>query len=102
MVPTEVTQESAVRGKPCSAAWGKRLSLVVVLLSGVCFAQQFTANNQRSRIISGNLAPELTYVMNQHGVSPNKSIKVIVQYKQAPKNAAEEWVWSSICHFRQR
>src|ERR1700757_5109824 len=72
-----------------SAAWGKRLSsvLVVVLATGIAFGQRLsnpTVNGRLSRI-----APELSDLLSKakQGSAKTQTIRVIVQYKQVPTSA---------------
>jgi serine protease AprX len=77
------------RNERHSAAWGKRLSsvLVVVLATGMAFGQRWnnpTANGRFSRI-----APELSDLLSKakQGSAKTQTVRVIVQYKQVPTSA---------------
>src|SRR5256885_12400545 len=61
------------RGERHSAAWGKRLSLVLLLASGMAFGQN-------------RIAPELSGLLAkaQQGSSKSETVKVIVQYREVP------------------
>src|SRR5579864_3428755 len=72
-----------------SAAWGKRLAsvLVLVLATGMAFGQRFsnpTVNGRFSRI-----APELSDLLSKakQGSAKTQTVRVIVQYKQVPTSA---------------
>jgi serine protease AprX len=83
-------QNSATPGKRNerhSAAWGKHLSLAVLLLAGTVFGQQNAARLRGMRA-SDRLDPEVTKIMSRYAARPSQQVKVIVQYKQAPKTAA--------------
>jgi len=75
------------RNERHSAAWGKRLSLAVLLLSGTVFGQP-NAASLRGMKASDRLDPEVTKIMSRFAARPSQQVKVIVQYKQAPKTAA--------------
>jgi hypothetical protein len=69
-----------------SAAWGKRLSLAVLLLTSAMFGQQNRVSAEK--MAAGKLHPEVARIMNRFAAHPTQQVKVIVQYKQAPKSAA--------------
>src|ERR1700751_979078 len=69
-----------------SAAWGKRLSLAVLLLTSAMFGQQNRVS--AGKMAAGKLHPEVARIMNRFAAHPTQQVKVIVQYKQAPKSAA--------------
>ena len=76
--------KSPSRGERHSAAWGKRLSAILLLsLAETVFAQGGKA--------VGKFAPDLAPIAARanHGASASDTVKVIVQYKQIPQ-AAEE------------
>ena len=70
-----------------SAAWGKRLSLAILLLTGTVFGQQ-NAASLRGTKASDRLDREVTKIMSRFAARPSQQVRVIVQYKQAPKTAA--------------
>jgi len=74
----KATRPSA-RGERHSAAWGKRLSMVMLLATGIAFAQ---GSNHR-------IAPELSKLLAQArvGSAQNQTVRVIVQYRQVPSAA---------------
>jgi len=83
---TKQQKRPAGRGERHSAAWGKRLSavLVLVLATGMAFGQRFsnpTANGRFSRI-----SPELSGLLSKakQGSAKAQTVRVIVQYKQVP------------------
>ena len=81
-----VKSKSPRRGERHSAAWGKRLSMVLLLLVGQSgFAQA------REGRPSGKFAAELApAVARAHQGSTNtETVKVIVQYKLAPHSEQE-------------
>jgi len=76
------------RGERHSAAWGKRLSLglVLFLCAGLGFGQKST--EIRPSKFGGPLAPEVRGLMDRFSALPNQQVKVIVQYKQTPSQGA--------------
>lgn len=67
-----------------SASWGKRLSLLVlVLLVQIAFAQVHQGDGKHV----GKFAPELTPLVEQarQGTAANQTVKVIVQYSRVPR-----------------
>jgi len=71
------------RGQRHSAAWGKRLSMLLLLLiTEAAFAQSWSAKGK----LVGKFAPDLTplVMQAQQGTAANQTVKVIVQYKQNP------------------
>src|ERR1700733_5901136 len=74
------------RGERRSAAWGKRLAaLALILVADMTFAQEF------DRVERAQLSPRITAELNEQlaqarqGLGGNKNVKVIVRYKQAPQ-----------------
>jgi len=61
---------------------------MLLLVTGIAYGQASGVKNQRPQIGSRTFAPELTQWMNLRGTASNKTVKVIVQYKQSPKAAA--------------
>src|SRR5882762_977691 len=72
------------RGQRHSAAWGKRLSMLLLLL----IAQTaFAEHGNTARRTAGKFAPDLAAVAAQARrprTAASQTIRVIVQYKQAP------------------
>src|SRR5271165_6570351 len=75
------------RGERHSAAWGKRLgTLLLVLLAQTTFGQGFGGGRA-----VGKFAPDLApQVERAHqGTAGNETVQVIVQYEQVPQSAQE-------------
>jgi serine protease AprX len=80
--------KSPGRGQRHSAAWGKRLSLLLVLVTGTAFAQNWGAISPRP---VGKFAADVaTIVARAHSAAATETVKVIVQYKQVPRSAQEQ------------
>src|ERR1700689_5441361 len=78
----------AGRGQRHSAAWGKRLTMTLLLATGMAFGQRsndFTAEGR----FSSRIAPELSGLLAKahQGTTHGQTVKVIVQYKQVPTAA---------------
>src|ERR1700722_119785 len=93
MEHTTKSQKQKGRGVRHSAAWGKRvsLSLVLLLATGMAFGQRWTnatAGETNGRF-SGRIAPELSGLLARahQGTAKSETVKVIVQYKQVPTAA---------------
>jgi len=85
MEQTRKKRKSAGRGERHSAAWGKRLSMLLLLLiAEAAFAQH--GNTSRTAAI-GKFAPDLAPLVAQAhlGTAASQTVKVIVQYKQVPQ-----------------
>ncbi len=86
MVRTQNSPKPRERGERHSAAWGKRLSLVLLLAIGIAstsmaFGQATTTQlADRSRTL--RLLAEA-----HHGTAKGQTVRVIVQYKQVPTEA---------------
>src|SRR5260370_35846231 len=81
----------AKRGERHSAAWGKRLSMVLFLVTGMAFGQRWSnvpAGESGMPALS-RIAPELShlYAKAQRGSAKNQTIRVIVQYRRVPSAA---------------
>src|ERR1700731_2258897 len=77
----------AGRGERHSAAWGKRLSLVLLLATGMAFGQRWNnpiADEGNGRF--SKMAPELSGLLAKahQGSAHGQTVRVIVQYKQVP------------------
>jgi serine protease AprX len=86
MVHTRKTQKPAGRNERRSAAWGKRLSAMVLLLAAeFSFAQRPTPSSSLA-VSSYRVAPELRAQLAkaQMGQAGNQTVQVIVQYRQVP------------------
>jgi serine protease AprX len=75
------------RGQRHSAAWGKRLSMMLLLfVAETAFAQNWGGANSPD----GKFAPDLAPVVARaHSAAANETVKVIVQYKQVPQAEQE-------------
>ena len=78
------------RAERHSAAWGKRLSLMLLLATGMAFGQRWTnstADETGGRF--SRIAPELSSLLAKahQGSAKGQTVKVIVQYKQTPSAA---------------
>jgi serine protease AprX len=83
MVRSRKGQKLKGRGERRSAAWGKRLCVIALLLvTEMAFAQP-----KPSKISVPKFAPELGQLLTlaTQGTASNKTVKVIVHYKQQPK-----------------
>ena len=73
-----------------SAAWGKRISLMLTLLlaTGMAFGQRWSnpIAAEGSGRFSSRIAPELSGLLAKahQGTAKSQTVKVIVQYKQVP------------------
>jgi serine protease AprX len=85
---TQKSHKPAGREERHSAAWGKRLIATLLLMTGMAFAEQTVTKIPHPSLIPGNVAPDVAAIMSQSGKNPNQPVKLIVQYKQAPKAAA--------------
>jgi serine protease AprX len=78
------------RGERHSAAWGKRLSLVLLLATGMAFGQRWSnqTTGEAGRAFS-RISPELSgLLLKAHqGAAHGQTVKVIVQYRQVPTAA---------------
>jgi serine protease AprX len=80
------------RGERHSAAWGKRLSiLALVLIAEVAFAQRPEMSSARGETLRafGRIAPELSHqlALAHQGAAGTQTVKVIVEYKSIPQSA---------------
>jgi serine protease AprX len=87
MVRTEKPRKSG-RGARHSAAWGKRLSLVLLMATGMAFGQFGAGNSSTMSKIAPDLAQMVSANPRFSGFQPNSSVNVIIQYQTMPK--AEE------------
>lgn len=101
MLP-KLKPNSPTRGQRHSAAWGKRLSLLVLLLvAETAFAQHFALDGTPTGKFGPDLAP-LVERVHRGGASPNETVKVIVQYRQAPRTEQESRVQRLGGHLNHR
>ncbi len=74
------------RNERHSAAWGKRVAFVLVLMTGIAFGQQWdsVAGNKNGHF--SRMAPEVAGLLAKanQGSAKGKTVRVIVQYKQVP------------------
>ena len=79
-------QKPQWRGERHSAAWGKRLSLVLLLATGMAFGQRPSPNASGTGGRFFRIAPELSELLAKahQGTANGQTVKVIVQYKQVP------------------
>ena len=89
MMYKKKSQKPKGREERHSAAWGKRLSVLVLLLvTEAAFAQRWNAQADGAGFAHSRLSPELTRVLaNRNATRTNATVKVIVQYKQTPVRA---------------
>src|ERR1039457_694550 len=87
MVRAETLKKPTGREERHSAAWGKRLSMMLLLATGMAFGQRShnpTASN------TGRIASELSGLLAKarQGSAKGQTVKVIVQYRQVPTGGA--------------
>lgn len=78
------------RGERRSAGWGKRLSLVLILTTGMAFGQAATpASGGWNGRFTSRISPELSGLLTKahQGSTQGQTVRVIVQYKQVPTAA---------------
>ncbi|MGB6402537.1 MAG: S8 family peptidase, partial [Candidatus Sulfotelmatobacter sp.] len=74
-----------------SAAWGKRLSLLLVLVAGTAFAQNPAGDGH----FVGKFAPDLApFAARAQSAAASETVQVIVQYGQVPQSEQEGKVLS--------
>lgn len=80
-------QRSPQRQQKHSAAWGKRVSLVVLLATGMALGSAAPSGRQNGRF--SNIASELSARLAQakQGNAKGQTVKVIVQYKHTPSQS---------------
>src|ERR1700758_346353 len=85
MARTQKFKKSAGPGERHSAAWGKRLSMVVLLLVAGAALAQGPSVHAASGGSHQRLSPELTrLVAHPDPAAAKPTVKVIVQYRQIP------------------
>ena len=74
------------RNRCHSAAWGKRLGMVLLLLLAETAFAQYSSNAKR---VQSKFAPDLAPMIAKasQGTAATQTVKVIVQYKQVPQSA---------------
>jgi serine protease AprX len=91
--------KSPGRDQRHSAAWGKRLSLLLVLVAGTAFAQTPGGDGR----FVGKFAPDLAPIAARaHRAAVNETVNVIVQYKQVPQTEQEGRVQRLGAHLNSR
>src|SRR5271165_1782403 len=85
MVRTAKRKQPAHRGERHSAAWGKHLSLMLVVVTGMALAPQLNAAAGGHSRIASELSELLTKA--HQGAAQGQTVKVIVQYRQVPTAA---------------
>jgi hypothetical protein len=86
MLQTRKSRKPAGRGERHSAAWGKRLSvLVLVLVAEIAFAQPWNNQTANGRVFQ-KIAPEVASLSSRkNATGKDQLVKVIVQFKQTPR-----------------
>ena len=88
MVRTRKSQRPDGRGERHSAAWGKRLSLVLFLATGLAFGQRVSSPTAAvtNATASSRIAPELSELLAKakQGLAHGQTVRVIVQYREVP------------------
>src|SRR5208282_4149378 len=74
--------------RPRSAGWGKRIGITLLVLAGTVFAQDWEEGGHRVGKFDPDLAPVVARA-HQGVVSRAETVKIIVQYKQAPQSEQE-------------
>src|SRR5215471_6886925 len=87
MVRTQKLRKPLGRDERHSAAWGKRLALMLVLASSMAFGQVWRNPSETGRFL--RMSPELSGMLAQakRGAAHSQTVKVIVQYKQVPTSS---------------
>src|SRR5271154_7365578 len=81
--------ESPNRGQRHSAAWGKRLKMLVLLLvAEAVFAQDWTAASRPAGKFASDLAPAVEKA-HQGTAAANETVRIIVQYRHSPQAEQE-------------
>jgi serine protease AprX len=83
MVRTQKSNQPTGRGERHSAAWGKRLS-ILLLATSTAFAQQ---SGQHSGSFPNTMNSEVQQFVRGVGLNSTSPVKVIVRYKQVPSAA---------------
>jgi len=87
---TDKSPKPAERGERHSAGWGKRLSMVLILTTGMAFGQVATpATGRWNGRFTSRISPELSGLLAKahQGSTHGQTVRVIVQYKQVPTAA---------------
>src|SRR5271169_2948378 len=77
------------RGQRHSAAWGKRLSMLLLLVvAQTAFAQEWRGDGRPVGKFAPDLAPKVARA-HRGEAAANETVKVIVQYKETPRSEQE-------------
>ncbi len=82
MVQTQNLRKPPGRGERHSAAWGKRLGIMLLLATGMAFGQHSSNSTGGNSRIHSELSGFLDKA--HHGTAQGQTVKVIVQYRQVP------------------
>src|ERR1700733_14863609 len=87
MLRANQSKRSTGRGEKRSAAWGKRLSMVLLLTTGMGVGEPW--NNSTASEATSRISPELAGLLAKahQGSAQSETVRVIVQYKQVPTAA---------------
>src|SRR3981081_3715909 len=86
MLQTRKSRAPAGRGERHSAAWGKRLSvLVLVLVAEIAFAQPWNNQTSNGRGFQKIAAEVASVSARTNATGKDQLLKVIVQFKQTPR-----------------
>jgi serine protease AprX len=81
--------KNPARGQRQSAAWGKHLGMLLLLLvPGAAFAQGRNGDARPAGKFASDLAPVVARA-HQGAAAANETVKIIVQYKQVPRAEQE-------------
>src|ERR1700682_6153156 len=85
MVHKQKLRKPKGRGERHSAAWGKRLALMLLLATGMAFGQRWTNQTVEH---TGRVSSELSSLLAKahQGKAQGQTVKVIVQYRQVPRS----------------
>jgi len=83
------SQKPAGRSDRHSAGWGKRLSAVLLLATGMAFGQNWNNPTAGETGRFSRIAPELSGLLAKahQGFTQGQTVRVIVQYRQVPSAA---------------
>lgn len=89
MVRTTKSQKPSGRNERHSAAWGKRLSMVLLLVTGMAYGQRWNNTVANGPVSRSRIAPELSGLLAKarQGSAQAQTVRVIVQYRQVPTAA---------------
>src|SRR6516165_12729575 len=86
MLRAQKSRGPAGSGGTNAAAWGKHLTVVLLLATHLAFGQRWDNLNAKQTGRFAKIAPDLEGMLAQakHGSINGQTVKVIVQYKQVP------------------